>query len=80
MGLAALIVTYINEIHTALGRYLGIVIWDPAVYAFDSIPNKMDAVTVIIVALIAVLASVVGAVVPAIRAGHLNPVEALRFE
>src|SRR5438876_1278745 len=41
--LAWLTVHNINELHAWLGRRLGIVIWDPQVYAFDTIPNRMDA-------------------------------------
>src|SRR5205085_7484634 len=45
LGLLAawLIVHNINELHAWLGRAFGIAIWDPQVYAFDTIPNKMDA-------------------------------------
>jgi lipoprotein-releasing system permease protein len=78
--LAALVVTYINQIHTWLGQTFGLVIWNPETYAFDTIPNDIDPPTVAVIAAIAVLSAVVGALVPAVRAGHLNPVEALRFE
>jgi lipoprotein-releasing system permease protein len=79
-ALAWLIVRYINEIHTWLGKSMGLVIWKPEVYAFDKIPSTMDTTTIVVVMAVAVLSSVVGAVVPAVRAASLNPVEALRFE
>ena len=75
-----LIVKYINEIHTWLGRRLGVQVWDPEVYLFDQIPNTMDPKETTIIVAIAVLASVIGALVPAIRAARMNPVEALRWE
>lgn len=77
---ALFVVSYINELHTGLAKLTGRAIWDPEIYAFDIIPNKMDPTTVVVVLCVAVLSSVIGAVVPAIRAARLNPVEALRFE
>jgi lipoprotein-releasing system permease protein len=79
-GMGFLIVHYINNIHTWLGKALGVVVWDPEVYAFDTIPNTMDPVHVSRILVAAVLASVLGAVIPAIRAARMNPVEALRWE
>lgn len=55
-------------------------IWKPEVYAFDTIPDKLNPRETVIILMIAVLASVLGALIPAIRAARLNPVEALRWE
>ncbi|HEV7301242.1 MAG TPA: FtsX-like permease family protein [Tepidisphaeraceae bacterium] len=79
LGLGYLIVTYINEIHTWLGHF-GLVIWNPEVYMFDSIPNTMDMTEAAWIIAVAIASSVVGALLPAIRAARLNPVEALRWE
>jgi lipoprotein-releasing system permease protein len=78
--LGYLIVHNINFLHTEMGKLLGIQIWNPEVYAFDTIPNTMDPREVTIIVGIAVISSVLGALVPAIRAASMNPVEALRFE
>jgi lipoprotein-releasing system permease protein len=75
-----LIVHNINTLHAWLGRALGVVIWDPEVYAFDTIPNTLEPKRIFWILVIAVLASIIGALVPAIRAARLNPVEALRWE
>jgi lipoprotein-releasing system permease protein len=73
-------VKYINELHAWLGRQMGIVIWSPETYQFDKIPNQMETKTVIYVLLAAVLSALVGALVPAMRAAIMNPVDALRYE
>ena len=80
LGISYLIVRNINEIHDWLGRRLGLVVWNPEVYAFDTIPNQMVPREVGVILGVAVLASVLGALVPAIRASRLHPVEALRWE
>jgi lipoprotein-releasing system permease protein len=82
LGLAAAygIVRNINALHSWLSRVMGVTIWDPETYQFDKIPNTMDWHTVGWIMLVAVLSALLGALVPAIRAAGMNPVEALRYE
>jgi lipoprotein-releasing system permease protein len=75
-----IILRYINEIHKGIASLTGRPIWDPKVYAFDRIPSEMDPNTAVVVFLVAVMSAVVGALVPAIRAARMHPIEALRFE
>jgi lipoprotein-releasing system permease protein len=82
MGLltAYLVVHNINQLHAWMGEHFGIQIWNAKTYLFDTIPNTMDAHDVIVIVSVAILSSVLGALVPAIRAARMNPVEALRWE
>jgi lipoprotein-releasing system permease protein len=75
-----LIVTYINEIHTLMGTVLGVQIWKAENYFFDKIPNQINWFEAGIIYLVAIVSATLGAIIPALRAAWLNPVEALRFE
>ncbi len=54
--------------------------WDPRVYFFERIPDRVDLFGSMFVVLGAIVSSVVGALIPAILAAIMNPVEALRYE
>ncbi len=88
LGLIAayLIVTNINPIHDWIGKTTGAIfgeelyIWNPEVYVFTEIPNKIEPLKAVIIAVSGVLASTLGALIPAARAATMRPVKALRFE
>ncbi|HUB25775.1 MAG TPA: FtsX-like permease family protein [Tepidisphaeraceae bacterium] len=77
--LAYSVVHNINGLHAWISRHF-FTIWDPKTYIFDTIPNTMESSDVIWIVSIAVLSAVLGAVIPAVRAGRMHPVEALRWE
>lgn len=80
LAISYLIVRNINAIHDWMGSALGLSIWDPSIYLFAKIPDKVDPLHAAMVGLGGVLAAVFGAMVPAIRASRMDPVRALRFE
>lgn len=55
-------------------------VWSPDVYSFDRIPNVVKTGDAFWIAAVAVLASMVGSLIPARVAGRVWPVSALRYE
>lgn len=78
--IALAVVSNINPIHDWMGRALGLTIWDPSVYYFTEIPSDVEPGKAAIVLAGGVVFSVLGALVPALRAASMDPVRALRFE
>jgi len=80
VSLAAGIVWNLNEIQDVLFQWFGFKMWDPRIYYFERIPNKLNPREVTVIVIMAIASSVLGAIVPAWKASRLNPVEALRYE
>ncbi len=78
--LALIVVSNINPIHEWLTKVTGRAIWDPAFYMFSRIPDDIELTKAAIVLVSAVVCSVLGALIPAVRAANMDPVRALRFE
>ncbi|MGQ0628831.1 MAG: ABC transporter permease [Phycisphaerales bacterium] len=74
------IITNINDIHDWLGARFGIAVWDPKVYYFSSIPSVIEPSRAVVVLAGGVVFSILGALIPALRAATMHPVKALRFE
>ena len=75
-----LFVLNINPIHDWIGRTFGLVVWRRDIFMFEKIPNQVDPFTAVVVVVSAICAGLLGAILPAIRAGRMQPVEALRYE
>jgi lipoprotein-releasing system permease protein len=73
-------VIHINDIQDWLIEVFGWRVWNREVYAFDRIPGEVTMHDVVVIIIAAILASIVGAIIPAIRAARMNPVESLRYE
>ncbi|MFO0836225.1 MAG: FtsX-like permease family protein [Phycisphaerales bacterium] len=79
-ALAYVVVKNINPIHEWLGETFNLYIWDPKIYYFSEVPSQMDASKAAIVLAGGIISSVLGALIPAVRAASMDPVKALRFE
>ena len=68
----------INAIEGWLFERFGFQLWDRTIYAIGEIPHRMDLTMVLVVVGCAVLACVIGAALPSIRAAKSRPVETLQ--
>jgi len=64
----------------AMRMHGGFLVWDPKVYYFTEIPNHIDMASAAGTMIGAVFFSIVGALIPAARAGDIDPVSSLRYE
>lgn len=79
-ALGSVTVVNLNGIQDLLAQAFGWRMWDPSVYSFDRIPDQVKSGDLAGVMSVAVVASVVGSLAAAWRAGRMTPVEALRHE
>jgi len=80
-ALGALTVVSLNDIQDFLIRVdPALRVWDQTVYSFDSIPSDVDPLEVLVIVACAIITSMVGSLAAAMRAGSMQPVEAIRYE
>jgi lipoprotein-releasing system permease protein len=74
-------VEHINDVQDWLARINpSWRVWSPDTYSFDKIPSQWKWAEVLWISALSILASVAGAIIPAIRAGRTWPVQSLRYE
>ncbi|MCL2700812.1 MAG: FtsX-like permease family protein [Phycisphaerae bacterium] len=73
-------VKHINAIHDWVGRTYGFHVWNREWFMFDEIPAQVDASSLLSIAVGAIIAGLLGSLIPAIIASHMQPVRALRYE
>jgi len=70
----------INTIEEWIRVIFGLKLWKSSVYMFSKIPNEVDWDSALLIVLSAVIASAVGALIPAIIAARTRPVNILSYE
>jgi len=78
-GIAAgwLFLAYINRIEDWLYSRFGFQLWDRTIYAIGEIPHEVEFHVLAVIAFCAIVACLIGALVPAWGAARLRPVETL---
>ena len=79
-GLGMLAVTYRNEFLHLMRRATGWELFPQSIYGFGELPALMDGRDIAIICGGSFIICVLGGLLPAIRAGRLKPIEALRYE
>ncbi len=75
-----LVVRDINTIHDWVGEEFGLRVFSRDTHMFSTIPNQVDWTAALVIVIGAVAAGLLGALIPALRAARMQPVEALRYE
>jgi lipoprotein-releasing system permease protein len=68
----------INTIEDWLFERFGFSLWDRTIFAIGDIPNQLDLEVLVVIVFSAILACLIGALVPSWQAARLNPVETLQ--
>jgi lipoprotein-releasing system permease protein len=79
-GLGMLAVTYRNEFLHLMRSVTGWELFPASVYGFGGLPALITPSDVTIICLGSFVICILGGLLPAVRAGRLKPVEALRYE
>ena len=79
-GLGLLALAYRNEFLHFMNRMTGWELFPSSIYMFSELPALVDPKDIMLICGSAFIVCLLGGVIPAWRAGRLQPVEALRYE
>jgi lipoprotein-releasing system permease protein len=79
-GLGMLALSYRNEFLHLMNRLTGFELFPASIYGFNELPALIVPRDIVLICGSALLICVLGGVIPAWRAGRLQPVSALRYE
>ena len=79
-GLGILALTYRNEFLHFMNHWTGFELFPASIYGFSALPAVIAARDIALICGSSFVICILGGVLPAIRAGRLKPVEALRYE
>jgi len=70
----------VNTIERWISVVFGLKLWKSSTYMFSKVPNQVNWESVFWIAIAAILAAGIGALIPALTAARVKPVEILRYE
>ena len=79
-GLGMLALAYRNGFLHFMNRLTGFELFPASIYGFGELPAQINPHDVALICISSFIICILGGVLPAIRAGRLKPVEALRYE
>jgi lipoprotein-releasing system permease protein len=79
-GLGILALTYRNGFLHFMNHWTGFELFPASIYGFGELPAIIVARDIVLICGSSFVICILGGVLPAIRAGRLKPVEALRYE
>ena len=75
-----IVLTFRQQITTAIGWVTGVELWDPQVRFLTTLPSKTDPVEVAMIVGLALVLSFLATLYPAWKAASTDPVQVLRYE
>lgn len=80
LGIGILAVAYRNDFLHFMNRLTGFELFPAKIYGFGELPAILSPHDIAVICVSSFIICILGGVLPAIRAGRLKPVEALRYE
>jgi lipoprotein-releasing system permease protein len=80
VALGVAMATHVEGILGLLNRFTGLQLFDPDVYYLTDVPSELHRTDVLLVAGSALIVTALATIYPALRAAHVSPAEALRYE
>ena len=70
----------INNIKIWLESFVGVSLFNPAIYFLSTLPSKIFISDVVLIVLMSLILSILATIYPALKASKCNPAEILRYE
>jgi lipoprotein-releasing system permease protein len=80
VGLGVVMAHNVEPILALVNRLTGLTLFDPEVYYLTDVPSELHHMDVLLVAGSALIVTALATIYPALRAAHVSPAEALRYE
>ena len=80
LGIGVLFSANINNIKIWLESFVGVTLFNPAIYFLSTLPSKIFISDVVVIVFMSLILSILATIYPALKASKYNPAEILRYE